>query len=128
MLESEAYLDEAVQNDMRYISDRMREVRESYGESQLDFSETLQVSRNTVYRQENTLNNLSVDYLLRLVRATKTPIERLFPPELIGGKNETEQMYAQLTEANKQIVQNTMKTLMGSLLSVQTNTANTSLQ
>lgn len=79
MLESEFYLDEAVQNDMRYISDRMREARESYGESQLDFSVTLQVLRNTVYRQENGMNNISLDYLLRIPHTTKTPVTILFP-------------------------------------------------
>lgn len=128
MLESEFYLDEAVQSDMRYISDRMREARESYGESQLDFSETLQVSRNTVYRQENTLSNLSVDYLIRLVRTTKISVERLFPPELLGGLSETGQMYAHLNEANKEIVQNTVNALVSSLLSLQSNATNTALQ
>lgn len=128
MLESEFYLDAAVEKDMRYISNRLREVREDYGESQLDFSGTLQVSRNTVYRQENTLNGLSVDYLLRLIRATDTPVESLFPPELRRQNDEIEKLYAQLNESNKQIVQSTIKALVGSLLSAQTGSANVSLQ
>ena len=83
MLECEFYLGEAVENDMRYISDRMREVRESFGESQMDFAETLEISRSTVARHEGGLGTISLDYLLRLLRATKTPAEKMFPPDLI---------------------------------------------
>ncbi len=78
MLENEFYLGEAVENDMRYMSDRMREVRESFGESQMDFAETLEISRSTVARHEGGLGTISLDYLLRLLHATKTPAEKMF--------------------------------------------------
>jgi len=119
VLECEFYLGEAVQNDMRYISDRMREVRESFGESQMDFAETLEISRSTVARHEGGLGTISLDYLLRLLRATKTPAEKMFPPDLRGERNEFADLYAQLTEDNKYIVQNAVKSMMLGMLTTQ---------
>ena len=120
MLKSEFYLDDAVQKDMRYISDRVREARENYGESQMDFAETLQITRNTVIRQESTLHNITLDYLLRVLHATQIPVSNLFPPEIRGEAGEIEKMYLQLNDDNKYIVQNAVKSMMIGMLASQT--------
>ncbi len=119
MLESELYLGAAVEKDMKYISDRLREVRESYGESQMDFAETLEISRSTVARHEGGVGAISMDYLLRLLRATKTPIASLFPPELRGKTDEFADMYKQLNDDNKYIIHNAVKNMMLGMLSAQ---------
>ena len=121
MLDSELHLNELVENDMRYISDRMREIRENYGESQMDFAETLQLSRSTVARQESGLQGLSLDYLLRLLRATKTPVKSLFPHDLYGMDDDSDRIFSLLNEGNKRIVQHTMKVLAENLLATQGN-------
>ena len=118
-MEDEVYMDEEVQKDMRYISNRLQEVREDFGESQLDFAETLQLSRKTVCRQESGLNGVSLDYLLRLLRATKTTVASVFPPDLRGESDEIEKMFAQLNENNKSIVQSAVKNMMIGMLATQ---------
>ena len=48
-----------------------------------------------------------------------TPAEKMFPPDLRGERDEFADLYAQLTEDNKYIVQNAVKSMMLGMLTTQ---------
>lgn len=60
------------------MHNRVREIREAKGWTQLELAEHMGVSRKTVNTIENGVLNPSTFIALKLARALKTPLDHLF--------------------------------------------------
>ena len=117
----EYYTEEDRREDMSYLCDRLRQARESMGESQLSLANKMDVSHITVCRNENGKHIPGLDYIFRLLNVTNLSALYFMPPRFL--KTDIDQIitnYSKLNPANQSVVCNTMETLISNLLATQT--------
>ena len=104
-------------NDLYYIADQIRSIRESKGWSQEEFADRADISRSTLYRIE-TGNAFPIDVLLRILDIGEISAERILPLRACG-KEVLPADFGKLNAKNKDVVMNTVATLIDSLLLTQ---------
>lgn len=106
-----------------YIADKIRQVRERAGITQEELADRLRVSPMTVHRIESGKRQLPVATLLRFSDTMGIPVSDLLPCRESRLKHlESEDIrnrFAQLNPANQQVVQETLSTLVNTLLLAQ---------
>lgn len=106
-----------------YIADKIRQIRERAGISQEELADRLRISPMTVHRIESGKRQLPVATLLRFSDTMGIPVSDLLPcNELKQKRVESEDLrnrYTRLTPANQKVVQETLSTLVNSLLLTQ---------
>ena len=110
--------------DVKYVSDRCRELRKSASKSQYDMSELTGMSYNTVSRIETEQRVPDIEQLLRYCYALNVPITDFLPPDVqvLGMPKEAQALrstFSQLSDDNKRIILSTMNVLVDGLLAQQ---------
>lgn len=110
--------------DVKYVSDRCRELRKSASKSQYDMSELTGMSYNTVSRIETEQRVPDVEQILRYCYALNVPITDFLPPDVqvLGMPKEVQALrstFSQLNDDNKRIILSTMNVLVDGLLAQQ---------
>lgn len=110
--------------DVKYVSDRCRELRKSASKSQYDMSELTGMSYNTVSRIETEQRVPDIEQILRYCYALNVPITDFLPPDVqvLGMPKEVQALrstFSQLNDDNKQIILSTMNVLVDGLLAQQ---------
>ena len=104
-------------NDLYYVADQIRGVREFYGWSQEELADRAEISLSTLYRIEAG-KPCSLDVFLKILDVAEIPAERLLPTRT-QGKNNFPKNYNKLNPKNKDVVLSTVSTLIDSLLLTQ---------
>ena len=100
--------------DLSYIAERIREARELNGWSQEEFADRAEISRSTLYRIE-TGKSFPIDVFLKILDITgAVPAELL--PRRLQEKGNLPAGYYLLNAKNKEVVIDTMTTLIHGLL------------
>ncbi len=110
--------------DVKYVSDRCRELRKSASKSQYDMSELTGMSYNTVSRIETEQRVPDIEQILRYCYALNVPITDFLPPDVqvLGMPKEVQALrstFSQLNDDNKRIILSTMNVLVDGLLAQQ---------
>lgn len=110
--------------DVKYVSDRCRELRKSASKSQYDMSELTGMSYNTVSRIETEQRVPDIEQILRYCYALNVPITDFLPPDVqvLGMPKEAQALrstFSQLNDDNKRIILSTMNVLVDGLLAQQ---------
>ena len=110
--------------DVKYVSDRCRELRKSASKSQYDMSELTGMSYNTVSRIETEQRVPDIEQILRYCYALNVPITDFLPPDVqvLGMPKEAQALrstFSQLSDDNKRIILSTMNVLVDGLLAQQ---------
>ena len=110
--------------DVKYVSDRCRELRKSASKSQYDMSELTGMSYNTVSRIETEQRVPDIEQILRYCYALNVPITDFLPPDVqvLGMPKEAQALrstFSQLNDDNKKIILSTMNVLVDGLLAQQ---------
>ena len=110
--------------DVKYVSDRCRELRKSASKSQYDMSELTGMSYNTVSRIETEQRVPDIEQILRYCYALNVPITDFLPPDVqvLGMRKEVQALrstFSQLNDDNKRIILSTMNVLVDGLLAQQ---------
>ena len=110
--------------DVKYVSDRCRELRKSASKSQYDMSELTGMSYNTVSRIETEQRVPDIEQILRYCYALNVPITDFVPPDVqvLGMPKEAQALrstFSQLNDDNKRIILSTMNVLVDGLLAQQ---------
>ena len=110
--------------DVKYVSDRCRELRKSASKSQYDMSELTGMSYNTVSRIETEQRVPDIEQILRYCYALNVPITDFLPPDVqvLGMPKEVQALrstFSQLNDDNKRIILSTMNVLVDGLLEQQ---------
>lgn len=110
--------------DVKYVSDRCRELRKSASKSQYDMSELTGMSYNTVSRIETEQRVPDMEQILRYCYALNVPITDFLPPDVqvLGMPKEAQALrstFSQLNDDNKRIILSTMNVLVDGLLAQQ---------
>lgn len=110
--------------DVKYVSDRCRELRKSASKSQYDMSELTGMSYNTVSRIETEQRVPDIEQILRYCYALNVPITDFLPPDVqvLGMPKEAQVLrstFSQLNDDNKRIILSTMNVLVDGLLAQQ---------
>lgn len=110
--------------DVKYVSDRCRELRKSASKSQYDMSELTGMSYNTVSRIETEQRVPDIEQILRYCYALNVPITNFLPPDVqvLGMPKEVQALrstFSQLNDDNKRIILSTMNVLVDGLLAQQ---------
>ena len=110
--------------DVKYVSDRCRELRKSASKSQYDMSELTGMSYNTVSRIETEQRVPDIEQILRYCYALNVPITDFLPPDVqvLGMPKEAQALrstFSQLNDDNKRIILSTMNVLGDGLLAQQ---------
>lgn len=104
-------------NDLYYIADQIRSIRESKGWSQEELADRADISRSTLYRIESG-NAFPIDVLLRILDIGEIPAERILPRRACD-KGVLPADFGKLNAKNKDVVIKTVATLVDSLLLTQ---------
>lgn len=104
-------------NDLYYIADQIRSIRESKGWSQEELADRAEISRSTLYRIE-TGNAFPIDVLLRILDIGEIPAESILPLRACS-KGVLPADFGKLNAKNKDVVMKTVATLVDSLLLTQ---------
>lgn len=100
--------------DLIYIAERIREARELNGWSQEEFADRAEISRSTLYRIE-TGKPFPIDVFMKILDITgAAPVELL--PRRLQEKGNLPSGYYLLNAKNKEVVIDTMTTLIHGLL------------
>lgn len=100
--------------DLSYIAERIREARELNGWSQEEFADRAEISRSTLYRIE-TGKSFPIDVFMKILDITgAAPVELL--PRRLQEKGNLPSGYYLLNAKNKEVVIDTMTTLIHGLL------------
>lgn len=100
--------------DLSYIAERIREARELNGWSQEEFADRAEISRSTLYRIE-TGKSFPIDVFMKILDITgAVPAELL--PRRLQEKGNLPADYYLLNAKNKEVVIDTMTTLIHGLL------------
>ena len=103
--------------DLNCIAEKIRETRELNGWSQEELADRAEISRSTLYRIE-TGKTFPIDVFLRILDiAEVAPTELL--PKRMQEKGNLPAGYYLLNAKNKEVVMNTMATLINGLLMTQ---------
>lgn len=106
-----------------YVADKIRQIRERAGISQEELADRLRISPMTVHRIESGKRQLPVDTLLRFSDTMDVPVADLLPCKESKAKRleseDIQKRFAQLNSANQKVVQETLSTLVNSLLLTQ---------
>ena len=110
--------------DVKYVSDRCRELRKSASKSQYDMSELTGMSYNTVSRIETEQRVPDIEQILRYCYALNVPITDFLPPDVqvLGMPKEAQALrstFSQLNDDNKRLILSTMNVLVDGLLAQQ---------
>ena len=110
--------------DVKYISERCRELRKSARRSQYDMSELTGMSYNTISRIETEQRIPDIEQILRYSYALNVPITDFLPPDvqILGMSKEAQTLFStfsQLTDDNKRIILSAMNVLADGLLAQQ---------
>ena len=110
--------------DVKYVSDRCRELRKSASKSQYDMSELTGMSYNTVSRIETEQRVPDIEQILRYCYALNVPITDFLPPDVqvLGMPKEVQALrstFSQLNDDNNRINLSTMNVLVDGLLAQQ---------
>ena len=104
-------------NDLYYIADQIRSIRESKGWSQEELADRAEISRSTLYRIE-TGSAFPIDVLLRILDIGEISAERILPLRACA-KGVLPADFGKLNAKNKDVVMKTVATLVDSLLLTQ---------
>ena len=110
--------------DVKYVSDRCRELRKSASKSLYDMSELTGMSYNTVSRIETEQRVPDIEQILRYCYALNVPITDFLPPDVqvLGMPKEAQALrstFSQLNDDNKRLILSTMNVLVDGLLAQQ---------
>ena len=110
--------------DIKFISDRCRELRKTAKKSQYDMSELTGMSYNTISRIETEQRVPNLEQLLRYCYALEVPITDFLPPDvqILGMPTEIQifqSTFSQLNDENRKIILSTMLVLIDGLLAQQ---------
>ena len=110
--------------DIKFISDRCRELRKTAKKSQYDMSELTGMSYNTISRIETEQRVPNIEQLLRYCYALEVPITDFLPPDvqILGMPTEIQifqSTFSQLNDENRKIILSTMLVLIDGLLAQQ---------
>ena len=110
--------------DIKFISDRCRELRKTAKKSQYDMSELTGMSYNTISRIETEQRVPNIEQLLRYCYALEVPITDFLPPDvqILGMPTEIQifqSAFSQLNDENRKIILSTMLVLIDGLLAQQ---------
>ena len=100
--------------DLSYIAERIREARELNGWSQEEFADRAEISRSTLYRIE-TGKSFPIDVFMKILDITGAAPAELLPRRL-QEKGNLPSGYYLLNAKNKEVVIDTMTTLIHGLL------------
>ena len=105
-----------------FVADKIRQIREKAGISQEELADRLSVAPCTVYRIESGRRQLPLETLFRFSDVMDVPVNDLLPANPARKKKAAEEIrsrYSQLSPANQQVVQDTVSSLITSLLQTQ---------
>jgi len=103
--------------DLIYMADQIREARELNGWSQEELADRADISRSTLYRIESG-KPFPIDIFLKILDIVEVPATQLLPQRMLG-KESLPPQFNQLNDRNKEVVMNTVSTLINSLLLTQ---------
>ena len=103
--------------DLIYMADQIRETRELNGWSQEELADRAEISRSTLYRIESG-KPFPIDVFLKILDVAEVPATQLLPRRMLG-KESLPAQFNQLNDRNKEVVMNTVSTLISSLLLAQ---------
>ena len=110
--------------DVKYVSDRCRELRKKANKSQYDLSEMTGMGYNTISRIETEQRIPDIEQIFRYCYALNIPISDFMPPDIqsLGASAQVQSIrmaYSKLSDTNKKLVLSTLGVLLDGLLSQQ---------
>ena len=103
--------------DLIYMADQIRETRELNGWSQEELADRAEISRSTLYRIESG-KPFPIDVFLKILDIAEVPASQLLPQRM-QKKGNLPAEFDQLNAKNKEVVMNTVSTLISNLLLTQ---------
>jgi len=103
--------------DLIYMADQIRETRELNGWSQEELADRADISRSTLYRIESG-KPFPIDIFLKILDIAEVPASQLLPQRM-QKKGNMPAEFDQLNAKNKEVVMNTVSTLINNLLLTQ---------
>lgn len=103
--------------DLIYMADQIRETRELNGWSQEELADRAEISRSTLYRIESG-KPFPIDIFLKILDIAEVPASQLLPQRM-QKKGNMPAEFDQLNAKNKEVVMNTVSTLINNLLLTQ---------
>ena len=110
-------MDRDYTQDLYFIADQIRSMRESKGWSQEELADRADISRSTLYRIESG-KAFPIDVLLRILDVGEISADSVLPRR-IHNDDYLPIEFCNLSAKNKEVVLSTVKTLVSSLLLTQ---------
>ena len=112
--------------DIKYVSERCRELRKKANKSQYDLSELTGMGYNTISRIETEQRIPDIEQIFRYCYALNIPISDFMPPGIqslgISPQFQSLKMtYSKLSDTNRKLVISTLSVLINGLFAQQTD-------
>ena len=112
--------------DIKYVSERCRELRKKANKSQYDLSELTGMGYNTISRIETEQRIPDIEQIFRYCYALNIPISDFMPPDIqsLGISPQVQSLkmtYSKLSDTNRKLVISTMSVLINGLFAQQTD-------